>query len=176
MVKQRSFFIGRLRLCRNPRPPDASPVIPPCVPWHRSFSAHLDHISVCQASGLGFVAQPSNLTVLWWTASNLVCRLRSWATTLHRLLSTTSSCISCYNVARTWSRSPTGSIEPEPTCLSTLHMHQRKSRRNLHLQYSAKSQSPPRCQSLITLESDHLPVLRRSSTQSPPWWVHWQHT
>jgi hypothetical protein len=46
----------------------------------------------------------------------------------------------------------------EPTCLSTprrphrlrpfapaLHLHQHKSSRNLHLQYSAKSQSTPRC-------------------------------
>jgi hypothetical protein len=44
----------------------------------------------------------------------------------------------------------------------TLHLHQRKSSRNLHLQYSAKSQSIPRCQSLITARSDHPPVLGRS--------------
>jgi hypothetical protein len=44
----------------------------------------------------------------------------------------------------------------------TLHLHQRKSSRNLHLQYSAKSQSTPRCQSLITTRSYHPPVLRRS--------------
>jgi hypothetical protein len=62
-----------------------------------------------------------------------------------------------------------------PTCLSTprrparhrpfaptLHLHQRKSRRNLHLQYSAKSQSTPCCQSLITTRRDHPPVLGRS--------------
>jgi hypothetical protein len=59
----------------------------------------------------------------------------------------------------------------EPTCLSTprrshrlrpftpaLHLHQRKSRRNLHMQYSAKSQSTPCCQSLITPRSDHPPA------------------
>jgi hypothetical protein len=69
----------------------------------------------------------------------------------------------------------------EPTCLSTPrrphrlrpfapapHLHQRKSSRNLHLQYSAKSQSTPRCQSLITTRSDHPPVLGRSDPQSPP--------
>jgi hypothetical protein len=69
----------------------------------------------------------------------------------------------------------------EPTCLSTLwrphrlrpfapalHLHQRKSSRNLHLQYSAKSQSTPRCQSLITTRSDHPSVLGRSGPQSPP--------
>jgi hypothetical protein len=43
----------------------------------------------------------------------------------------------------------------------TLHLHQRKSSRNLHLQYSAKSQSTPHCQSLITARSDHPPVLGR---------------
>jgi hypothetical protein len=63
----------------------------------------------------------------------------------------------------------------EPTCLSTprrphrlrpfapiLHLHQRKSNRNLHLQYSTKSQSTPHYQSLITLRSDHPPVVGRS--------------
>jgi hypothetical protein len=48
----------------------------------------------------------------------------------------------------------------------TLHLHQRKSSCNLHLQYSAKSQSTPRCQSLITARSDHPPVLGRSGPQS----------
>jgi hypothetical protein len=69
----------------------------------------------------------------------------------------------------------------EPTCLSTprrphrlrpftpaLHLHQRKSSRNMHLQYSTKSQSTPRCQSLITPRSDHPPVVGRSGPQSPP--------
>jgi hypothetical protein len=41
----------------------------------------------------------------------------------------------------------------------TLHLHQRKSSRNLHLQYSAKSQSTPCCQSLITARRDQPPVL-----------------
>jgi hypothetical protein len=45
----------------------------------------------------------------------------------------------------------------------TLHLHQRKSSRTLHLQYSAKSQSTPRCQSPITAKSDHPPVLGRFS-------------
>jgi hypothetical protein len=35
----------------------------------------------------------------------------------------------------------------------------------LHLQYLAKSQSTPRCQSLITARSDHPPVLRRPGPQ-----------
>jgi hypothetical protein len=57
-----------------------------------------------------------------------------------------------------------------------LDLHQHKSSRNLHLQYSAKSQSTPRCQSLIKTKSDHPLVLGRYGPQSPPWWVHWQHT
>jgi hypothetical protein len=44
----------------------------------------------------------------------------------------------------------------------TLHLHQCKSSRNLHPQYSAKSQSTPCCQSLMTARSDHPPVLVRS--------------
>jgi 4-hydroxy-3-methylbut-2-enyl diphosphate reductase IspH len=35
------------------------------------------------------------------------------------------------------------------------------------MQYSAKSQSTPRCQSLITAKSDHPSVLGRSGPQSP---------
>jgi hypothetical protein len=40
-----------------------------------------------------------------------------------------------------------------------LHLHQHQSNRNLHLQYLAKNQSTQRCQSLITQESNHPPVL-----------------
>jgi hypothetical protein len=43
-----------------------------------------------------------------------------------------------------------------------LRLHQRKSSGNLHLLYSTKSKSTPRCQSLITSRRDHPPVLRRS--------------
>jgi hypothetical protein len=46
-----------------------------------------------------------------------------------------------------------------------LHLHQCKSSRILHPQYSAKSQSTPCCQSLITPRSDHPPVLRRYGPQ-----------
>jgi hypothetical protein len=49
----------------------------------------------------------------------------------------------------------------------TLHLHQHKSSRNLHLQYSAKSQSTPRCQSLITARSDQPPVLGCSGPHQP---------
>jgi hypothetical protein len=57
-----------------------------------------------------------------------------------------------------------GPASPRPFA-PDLHLHQRKSSCNLHLQYSAKSQSTPRCQSLITARSDHPPVLRHSGPQ-----------
>jgi hypothetical protein len=50
----------------------------------------------------------------------------------------------------------------------SLHLHKCKSSRNLHLQYSAKSQSTPRCQSLITARSDH-PVVWTSLGPLPRW-------
>jgi hypothetical protein len=59
-------------------------------------------------------------------------------------------------------RSPTRHRPLKPT----LHLHQRNSSRNLHLQYSAKSQSTPHCQTLITARSDHPPVLGRSGPQA----------
>jgi hypothetical protein len=86
----------------------------------------------------------------------------------------------------------TGSLEPSllrgparhRPFAPALHLHQRKLSRNLHLQYSAKSQSTPRCQSLVTARSDHPPVLGRSGPQVTPapaspsslslssrWWV-----
>jgi hypothetical protein len=68
--------------------------------------------------------------------------------------------------------------QADPTCLYTpqrphrlrpfvpaQYLHQRKSSRDLHLQYSTKSQSAPRRQSLITLRSDHPPVLGHSGPQ-----------
>jgi hypothetical protein len=82
-----------------------------CVPQHPSISGRLDPVSARRASGLGFVAQPSNMMVLWWTAANPACRLRSWAATLHQLMSLTSSCFSCHHAVRTWSCSATVSIE-----------------------------------------------------------------
>jgi hypothetical protein len=54
------LFIARPRRRRRPRPPDASPAIPPRVRRHQSFSARLDPVSARRASSLGFVAQPSN--------------------------------------------------------------------------------------------------------------------
>jgi hypothetical protein len=58
------------------------------------------------------------------------------------------------------------------TFAPNLHLHQRKSRFNLHLQYSAKSQSTPRCQSFITTRSDNhrssdAPVLNNPRKSHP---------
>jgi hypothetical protein len=75
------LIIARPHRRRRPRPPNASLAISPRVHCHRSFSARPDPVSTRRASDLGFVAQPSNPMVLWWTAANPACRLRSWATT-----------------------------------------------------------------------------------------------
>jgi hypothetical protein len=85
-------------------------MIRPRVRRHQSFSVRPDPVSDRRASGLGFVAQPSNPTVFWWTAANPTCRLRLWAATLHRLRSTTSSCFSFHHTAHTWPRWPVGPL------------------------------------------------------------------
>jgi hypothetical protein len=100
---------GANRSCSTPLP-SASPAIPPRVRRHRSFSARPDPVFARRASDLGFVAQPSNPTVFWWTVANPACRLRSWAATLHRLQLTTSSCFSCHHAARTWPCWPPGPL------------------------------------------------------------------
>jgi hypothetical protein len=79
--------------------------------------ARLDPVSARRASGLGFVAQPSNPTVLWWTVENPTCRLWSCAATLHRLRSTTSSCFFCHHAART-----SGNVNIYDDFLVTLHL------------------------------------------------------
>jgi hypothetical protein len=84
-------------------------------PQHPSLSQALYGISPWS---FGFVAQPSNLTVFWWTATNPACRLRSWAATLHRLMSTTSSCFSFHHAACTWRRCP-----PGPSSRAYLSLH-----------------------------------------------------
>jgi hypothetical protein len=59
--------IGRPRLCRTPRPPDASHAIPPCVlRFEASRRARISSPS-CWALGLGFEAQTKNRPpmVLW---------------------------------------------------------------------------------------------------------------
>jgi hypothetical protein len=84
-----------------------------------------------RASGLGFVAQPSNLTVLWWTSANPTCRLRLWAATLHRLWSTTSSCFSCHHAARTWPRWP-----PSPSSRAYLSLHSSEAPQGIDLSRS----------------------------------------
>jgi hypothetical protein len=122
------LFITRPRLHHSPRPPNASPAIPPRVRRHRSFSTRLDPVSARRASGLGFVAQPSNSMVLWWATANPACRLWSWAATLHRLLSTTSSCFSYHHAARTWPRWP-----PGPSSQANLSLHSLEAPQGIYL-------------------------------------------
>jgi hypothetical protein len=125
------LFITWPLLCCGPRPPDTGPAISSRVHRHQSFSARPNPVSARRASGLGFVAQPSNPTVLWWTAANPVCRLHSWATTLHRLLSTTSSCFSCHHEARTWPRWP-----PGPSSRAYLYLHSSEAPQGIELSCS----------------------------------------
>jgi hypothetical protein len=104
------------------------PCNPPRVRRHRSFSAHPDPVSTRRATRLGFVAQPSNPTVLWWTTANSACSLWSWAATLHRLLSMTSSCFSCHHAARTWPHWP-----PGPSSRAYLSLHSSKAPQGIDL-------------------------------------------
>jgi hypothetical protein len=125
------IFIAQPHCRRRLRPPDASSTILPRVCWGRSFSACPDPVSTRWAYCLGFVAQPSNPTVLWWTAANSMCKLRSWAATLHRLLSTTSSCFSCHHVARTRPRCP-----PGPSSRAYLSLHSSEAPQGIDLSRS----------------------------------------
>jgi hypothetical protein len=152
-------------------------------------------ISIRRASSLGFVAQPRNpdgfvvnrckprglgaastlISLMTWPphhpGSTLVLRLNQETVPDFVLLFLPPCSPHLTSFGHRVHRA-------EPTCLSTplrphklrpfapaLHLHQSKSSRNLHLQYSAKSQSTPRCQSLITPRSDHPPVLGCSGPQ-----------
>jgi hypothetical protein len=110
---------------------DFTSTVPPRVRRYRSFSARPDPVSARRASGLGFVAQPSNLIVLWWTTANHACRLWSWAATLHRLLSTTLSCFSCHHAAGTWSCWP-----PGPSSRAYLSLHSSEAPQGIDLSHS----------------------------------------
>jgi hypothetical protein len=164
------LFITRPRHRRSPHPPYASPAIPPHVRRHRSFSARPDPVSAHRASGLGFVVQPSNRV-----QTPVVSRYPAPAPVHDFILLFLPPCGPHLTPLATRSLESGLLVSPllegrtrQRPFTPTLHLHQRKSSRNLHLQYSAKSQSTPRCQSLITARSDHPPVLVRSGPQSPP--------
>jgi hypothetical protein len=104
-------------------------------------------------------------------------RSMTWTLPFTGSVFTTSSSFYCHRAARTWSRRLPGPsnqaylslTSSEATQAYTFHTCSspapRKSSRNLHQQYSAKSQSTPHCQSLITPRSDHPPVLGCSGPQ-----------
>jgi hypothetical protein len=69
--------------------------------------------------------------VLWWTAANPACRLRLWSATLHRLLSTTSSCFACHHAACTWPRWP-----PGPSSWAYLSLHSSEAPQGIDLSLS----------------------------------------
>jgi hypothetical protein len=140
------------------------------------------------ASGICFVAQPNNLTVFWWTAANPVCKLQSWAATLHRLRMTTLSCFSRHHAARTWPRWP-----PSPSSQTYLSLHSLEAPQGIDLSCHsspAPTQIKPHpAPAILGQESVHTtlsithhsqerpstgPRMLRSSIT--PLMRHWQHT
>jgi hypothetical protein len=175
------LFIARPHLCCSPRPPDASSAIPPRVTRQRSFSARPDPVSARRASDLGFVVQSSNPA--GFVLSCHKPRMQTSVVSLSPAPAPIDDFIFLFLPPCGPHLTPlaTGFLEPSLLVspllegparhrpfMHALHLHQCKSSRNLHLQYSAKSQSTPRCQSLNTARSNHPPVLRRSGPQSPP--------
>jgi hypothetical protein len=142
----------------------------------------------CHGSMLVLWSKPTKLRVQTPVVSRYPTLAPPWFWGSTKNPYPTSSCFSCHHGPRTWSRSAIGSIEPSllvstpwrPHMLRpftpTLHLHQRKSSRNLYLQYSAKSQSTPCWQSLITpfiiaymLDTRHS---RNSQSTHTRWWLH----
>jgi hypothetical protein len=125
--------------------------------------------------------------VLWWTAANPACRLRSWATSLHRLLSTTSSFFSCHYAARIWPRWPSG-----PSSQAYLSLHSSEAPQDIDLSRrlftctSANQVATCTCNTRPSVSPHHVvnhssepgATVHRSSDAPvliPPWLVHWQH-
>jgi hypothetical protein len=147
-----------------------------CPPL-RSFSVHPDTVSARRASSLGFVAQPSNPTGFVVNRrkprvqTSVVNRYPTPAPIDDFVLLFLPPCSPHLTPLATGSLESGLLVSPLPggparhrPFAPALHLHQRKSSCNLHLQYSAQSQSTPRCQSLIAARSDHrssdAPVLR----------------
>jgi hypothetical protein len=175
------LFITQPRLHRSLRPPDTDPAIPPRARRHRSFSARPDPVSARRASSLGFVVQPSNPA--GFVVNSRKPRVQTPVMSRYPTPAPVHDFILLFfpPCGPHLTQLATGSLELSllvspllggparhiPFALD-LHLHQRKSSRNLHLQYSAKSQFTPCCQSLITARSDQPPVLERSGPQYPP--------
>jgi hypothetical protein len=177
------FLIEQPRVHRSPRPPDTSPAIPPCVPPASKL-----------LGAPGSRLRPPSLRS-WFCGST---KLPDGFVVNHRKPRVQTPVVSRYHAPVLVHDfvllffSPCGPHlitfghrvhRAKPTCLSTprgptrlrplvsaLHLHHRKSSRNMHLQYSTKSQSIPHCQSLITARSDHQPVLGRTGPQQCIWW------
>jgi hypothetical protein len=154
-----------------PCDPDVSPSL-------RSFSMCPDPVSTRRASGLGFVGQPSNPADFVvnrrkpHVQTPVVSRYSAPAPIDDFVLLFLPPCGPHLTPLATGSLESGLLVSPllggparHRPFVPTLHLHQHKSSRNLHLQYSAKSQSTPRCQSLITARCDHPPVLGRSGPQ-----------
>jgi hypothetical protein len=146
------LFISWPRRRRRPLPPDASPVIHPCVCWHGSFLARPDPVTARRASGLGFVAQPSN--PVGFVVNHRKPRVQTSVVSRYPAPAPIDDFVLLFFRTCGPHLTPlaTGSLESgllvspllggpawHKPFAPILHMHQRKSSRNLHLQYSANS-------------------------------------
>jgi hypothetical protein len=143
----------------------------------RSFSARPDPVSARRASGLGFVPQPSNPTGFVVNRRKprvhtlVVSRYPAPALIDDFVLHFLPTCgphltpLAAGSLESGLLVSPLlrGSARHRPFA-PTVHLHQSESSSNL--QYLARSQSTPCCQSLIIATSDHPPVLRCSGPES----------
>jgi hypothetical protein len=138
------LFIARPRRHRSPCPSDASPTIPPRVRRHRSFLARPYPVSARRASGLGFVAQPSNRRFCGEPPqtplqTSVVSRYPAQAPVHDFVLLFLPPCGLHLTPLATGSLKPSLLVSPvlggparyRPFALA-LHLHHRKSSRNLH--------------------------------------------
>jgi hypothetical protein len=159
------LFIARSCRCRRPHPPYASPAIPPRVRRHRSFSVRPNPVSAHRASGRRKPRVQTPVVSCYPAPAPDVDFVLLFSAPCDPHMTPLAN--GSLELGLLVSPILGGPARHRPFA-PALHLHQRKSSRNLHQQYSAKSQSTPCCQSLITARSDHPPVLGRSGPQSPP--------
>jgi hypothetical protein len=148
------LFIARPRRRHRSRPLNASPAIPPRVCQHRSFSARPDPVSTCRASGLGFVAQLIISNPAGFVVNHLKPHVQTSVMSRYPAPALIDNFVLLFLPPCDLHLTPlaTGSLESGllvspllggPTrhrpFVPTLHLHQCKASRNLHLQYSTKS-------------------------------------
>jgi hypothetical protein len=181
--------IGRPRLCRTPRPPDASHAIPPRVlRFEASRHARIPSPS-CSAFGLGLRPKPRNrpLMVLWANHQTPRARPGLPPSPLTRPPPCTGSIVHDFVFLISPPCGPhlvlpsTGSLEPSllvspspggPSRLNTFRARSAPATTRTRPQptpaHRAKSQSNTRCQSLIAEERSSIDHWDAPGPQSPP--------